>query len=522
MWGDGGAGGNGGEPTGSDAVGGNGGNGGTGSLVFGRGGNGGDGGYVGYTPPTNDTFDGPPSYLYWPAGEAGEAGTARTLFLIPNNGAPGTGNAAPTYTSQFVKAFQDAIQGSEFKLDPTTGSLPHPYYEQQPGLGAVCNWCEGETDSDTWQLFARGQVLKLSLSLAVYDAYKAAQEQAQKFPDNPDKLMTYRYLNYMIGNASTWEWGILTADESNWREKPEGDVPWSLPEPQGPKVPYNQGNNGLIQSYWTNPNGTPKEVPEPKPELWRTAKVVDPTVANGFGAASSALGDLGISLLSAALAGTPQLAYNWGVTQESLIQTLLEGSQSAWFYNSNLDPRLPFSWSGPIKVGNPAATGVPLGDVVIPGPDGVSKQNFLPQMVWLDLPLDLLSYDGSDSLVEQFGEYYMTQFETQFLKANQDMLHLALQTIGDSKVFGIPGTLLYPILKALGPVLSNPPNPVSPTNSVMATATTLAIDTNTALENFSAFISTCGPGCTITDTPGLAPDIGDFYDSFLNPWIKAG
>ena len=537
-WGDGGNGGNGGAPTGPDAVGGLGGRGGNGSLVFGRGGNGGDGGYVAYT--SQETFNGPPDYLYWPAGEAGAAGTGRTLFLFPNDGAPGTGFAAPTYTAEFVKAFQNAIQGPEFKLDPTTGSPPNPnpWYEQQPG-DALCGWCGVAGDgppndptnyaSEQWQTFARGQVLKLSLSLATYEAVKAAQEQAQKFPDNTDKVMTYRNLLYQVGNAMQWEFGALVGDqgaeveggvsENGWRKNaPNGLVPWALPPLRlGSQPPASQ--NGLSQSYWTNPAGTPA----PLPEQWRTGEIVQQNIAPGFGAASSALGDLGIGLLGLAVAGTPQLSFNWGVTQESLIQTLLEGSQSVWFYNSNLDPRVPFSWSGPIKVGNPAETFVPVGDIAVPSPDGFSKQNFIPQMVWNTLPVDYLSYDGSDSLVEQFGEYFIDQYGKQFYSANKGMLSLALDTIDGSNVFGIPGTLLYPIFKALAPVLTNPPNPVNPTNSAMVEATTLAINTNAALNNFDTFIPQCEnekAHCTIADTPGLIEDIQSFYGSFLNPWIS--
>jgi hypothetical protein len=220
-----------------------------------------------------------------------------------------------------------------------------------------------------------------------------------------------------------------------------------------------------------------------------------------------------------AVAGTPQLSFNWGVTQESLIQTLLEGSQSVWFYNSNLDPRVPFSWSGPIKVGNPAETFVPVGDIAVPSPDGFSKQNFIPQMVWNTLPVDYLSYDGSDSLVEQFGEYFIDQYGKQFYSANKGMLSLALDTIDGSNVFGIPGTLLYPIFKALAPVLTNPPNPVNPTNSAMVEATALAEETTQALRNFDTLIQGC-PECTITDTPGLTPSIQNFYSDFLNPWTS--
>jgi len=231
------------------------------------------------------------------------------------------------------------------------------------------------------------------------------------------------------------------------------------------------------------------------------------------------LGDVGISLLGLALAPLSKLSFNWGVTQEAIIQTLLEGAQSQWYYNSNLDPRVPFSWSGLIKTGNPEVTGVPIGDTFAPSPEGLARQNFLPQLVWNTLPVDYLSYDGSDVLVEQIGAFVMDQYEKEFYTANQLMLNEVVFLKGDDRVFGLPAGDLYPLFKALGPVLTSGPNPVNPTNAVMVEATALSEQVIDALNGFDAFISGC-PECTITDTPGLTPSIQNFYSDFLNPWTS--
>ena len=281
-----------------------------------------------------------------------------------------------SYTDGFVDAVKGALDAS-------------PAQPQPPATGKPCDWSLTATpDPHNAQFlaFAGSQQLKYEVALIGYDVYDKARLNAKGAPADSEASRKLRFLQYMLGLSGYWE--ALAADHE--------------------KTLLSPACEGVVRN-------------------WREGTIVN--ARDNFAPATSAMGDVLLAVLTADINRTlgTKAAFVWGAYQEALAQFGVEQSISGWFYTTDLDPRGPINWtttlSGPM---------CPSGEAC---PSVTKEQSYIPQMVWLTLPVDILSYTGDATtenlLIEARGKHYMEEFEKEvgdqdsLLVSTRNMLRIA-------------------------------------------------------------------------------------------------
>ena len=294
------------------------------------------------------------------------------------------------------------------------------------------DWAE-QPDSPQFQKFAKSQHLKYATTLASYEAYRAAREQARKSPANHDKVTAYRYMNYILGITGKWEFAAAAKHQ-------------------------------LLTSWCRG-----------LPQQWREGKAVIPPAPNNFAASTSMVADLGIALVTAGLSRNPRLSFYWGQLQEAYAQYSIENTaHSQWYFKSNLDVRGPFGWY----------------DSSSDSPDASPWQaSWIPQMVWHALTVDILLYDGRPTQaqleVEQLGARYMRTFELKMLAPTRAMFALAADTLHKTVIpIDLQEVFLDQVGMSMASALGGPPHPVHRNHPVMREAIAFQETALRSLRNF--------------------------------------
>jgi hypothetical protein len=320
---------------------------------------------------------------------------------------PGWRTSPTPYTYRFVDAMNRALRSQAFRKQP-------PHHRKD------CRDWANQPDSPQFQKFANSQHLKYATTLASYDAYRAAREQAQKSPDDHEKVTAYRYMNYILGITGKWEFAAAAAEHR------------------------------LLTSWCRG-----------LPQQWREGKAVVPPAPNNFAASTSMVADLGIGLVTAGLSRNPRLSFYWGQFQEAYAQYSIEyTAHSQWYFKSNLDVRGPFGWY----------------DSSSESPDASPwRASWIPQMVWHALTIDILLYDGRPTRahleVEQLGARYMRAFELKMLAPTRAMFALAADTLHKTVVpIDLQEVFLDQVGVSMASTLGDPPHPVNRNHPVMREA----------------------------------------------------
>jgi VCBS repeat-containing protein len=320
---------------------------------------------------------------------------------------PGWRTSPTPYTYRFVDAMNRALRSQAFRKQP-------PHHRKD------CRGWADQPDSPQFQKFANSQHLKYATTLASYDAYRAAREQARKSPDDHDKVTAYRHMNYILGITGKWEFAAAAAEHR------------------------------LLTSWCRG-----------LPQQWREGKAVSPPAPNNFAASTSMVADLGIGLVTAGLSQNPRLSFYWGQFQEAGAQYSIEyTAHSQWYFKSNLDVRGPFGWY----------------DSSSESPDTSPwRASWIPQMVWHALTIDILLYDGRPTRahleVEQLGMRYMRAFELKMLAPTRAMFALAADTLHKTVVpIALQELFLKQVGASMASMLDGPLHPVNRNHPVMREA----------------------------------------------------
>ena len=380
------------------------------------------------------------------------------------------GQAERPYTWNFVDSMENAAR----RWVP-----PQPAPSSQSGFD--CKWSIDGVAGPEEKSFACAMKLKYDLALLTYDLYAVVRVAHDLDPLDPGKNLLLRHMNYIVGLAGYWELGVAKLDTTVLAPACEGTVTdWRT------AAPYIEGNKASVY----------------------------------FPALTSTLGDLLLGLLTAFFHQTLgiEAALYWGAYQEAFAQPSIENNLSGWFFNTDLDPRGPIEW----RV-------TPAGQEAYQYP-----QSFLPQMVWLTLPVDILVYDGIPDLerlrVEEKGRQYMDEFENRIypsatpggegmtlLEATREMVALMDQKYPDCSSGGVLAEwvdVLLPIGVSLfegGDLSSVLPQAVDRTEGSMALAIAL---TEKLQEELDAFVQTGGPidPYLKTENGEQSVDICSLYD----------
>jgi hypothetical protein len=125
------------------------------------------------------------------AGEAEEVdcdGEA-TVFIATKTRLP--------HTHRFVNAMNEAV----ISVTP-----------QQVPSERDCRWSIRRSKTDArFKNFAESQLVKYSLALLAYDIYQEARRLHWEAPDDPEKLQTFRFMNYILGISAYWEIAAASA-----------------------------------------------------------------------------------------------------------------------------------------------------------------------------------------------------------------------------------------------------------------------------------------------------------------------
>jgi len=359
------------------------------------------------------------------------------------------GQAERPYTWNFV----DSMQRAARRWVPA-----QPAPSSQSGLG--CEWSIEGVAGPEEENFACAMKLKYDLALLTYDLYAAARLAHDLDPLDPGKNLLLRFMNYITGLSGYWEVGAASLDTTVLAPACGGTVTeWRT------AAPYIEGEKASVY----------------------------------FPALTSTLSDLLLGLLTAFFNQTlgTEAALYWGAYQEAFAQPSIENNISGWYFNTDLDPRGPIQW----RV-------TPAGQEAYEYP-----QSFLPQMVWLTLPVDILVYDGMPDLerlrVEEKGRQYMDEFENRIypsairggegmtlLEATSEMVTLMTQKYPDCSSAGVLSELMDALLPGAvdlsegGDLSSVLPQAVARTEDSMALAIAL---TEKLQEELDAFVQTGNP-----------------------------
>jgi len=342
-----------------------------------------------------------------PAGRGNPIAGRKLAFPEHAARKPGWRTSPTPYTYRFVDAMNRALRSQAFRKQPPQHRKDCPDWADQP-------------DSPQFQKFAKSQHLKYATTLASYDIYRLAREQAQKSPANHDKVTAYRHMNYILGITGKWEFAAAAAEHR------------------------------LLTSWCRG-----------LPQQWREGKAVIPPAPNNFAASTSMVADLGIGLVTAGLSRNPRLSFYWGQFQEAGAQYSIEHTaHSQWYFNSNLDVRGPFGWY----------------DSSLKSPDASPWQaSWIPQMVWHALTVDILLYDGRPTRahleVEQLGTRYMRAFELKMLTPTRAMFALAEDTLHKTVVpIDLQEVFLDQVGVSMASALGDLPHPVNRNHPAMREA----------------------------------------------------
>ena len=272
----------------------------------------------------------------------------------------GADKAPISYTDGFVDAMERGLRFVE-KQDRET-AVPGP-----------CDWSKAQVPDPTkpyYQAFARSQRLKYEVALIGHGLYREAEQAARSSAAGSAEDQKFRFLNYILGLSGYWEIAAARHEDKLLTFACEGVV-----------------------------------------RDWRDGTVVG--ARKEFAALTSAMGDVLLGALTADFhrLGNTQTAFLFGAYQEAGAQFGVENSVSGWFYDTSLDPRGPIGWTSepPYPLCEHGETSTE------PCVRSRQPQSYIPQMVWLTLPVDILLYTGEPTAenleVEERGRKYMEEFE---------------------------------------------------------------------------------------------------------------
>ena len=350
-------------------------------------------------------------------------------------------NERLSYTDGFVDALKSAL-----------GAVPDQ--PQPPATGKSCDWSEAATpdpQNSQFLAFAGSEQLKYEVALMGYDVYAEARLAARDAAADSEAVRKLRFLQYILGLSGYWE--ALAANHEKTLLSPTCE--------------------GTVRN-------------------WREGKIVN--ARPNFAPATSAMGDVLLGILTADINRTlgTKAAFIWGAYQEALAQFGVEQSSSGWFYITRLDPRGPITWTSTLT-GSACLNGEGC-------PSGTKAQSYVPQMVWLTLPIDILSYTGDATqenlVIEARGQHYMEEFENgvgdqdSLLVATRNMLRIAQASQGAAPDQSMENLVAWlkrhslPLAKNLvGGALPHPQS-ISPQNKVMGKALLFAQQVERDLLNF--------------------------------------
>lgn len=382
-----------------------------------------------------------------------------------------------SYTDGFVDALKKALEAS-------------PQEAQPPTSAKSCDWSMMETpdpQNKNFIAFARSETLKYEVALIGYDLYYKARLAAKDAPADSKALARFRFLKYILGLSGYWE--ALASDYE--------------------KTLLSPACEGTVRN-------------------WREGKIVN--ARKNFASLTSAMGDVLLGILTADINRTlnTKAAFIWGAYQEALAQFGIEESGSGFYYNTLLDPRGPINWTSTIPE--------PLCPSGQPCPSITKQQSYIPQMVWLALPVDILLYTGGlteeNLLIEARGERYMEEFENDLgdqeslLEATRNMLRIAQASQGLTPNHPKERLALWlkrhsmPLVSNLvGGVLPNPQS-VSPQNKEMEKALLFAQQVERDLLKFpeSNYIDPMVLTLSADKIPSTMT-ICDLYDGQIEGWF---
>ena len=382
-----------------------------------------------------------------------------------------------SYTDGFVDALKVALDAS-------------PAQPQPPATGKSCDWSVTATpDAQNIQFlaFAGSQKLKYEVALIGYDVYYKARLAAKGTSADSEASRKLRFLQYILGLSGYWE--ALAADHE--------------------KTLLSPACEGIVRN-------------------WREGNIVNARA--NFAPATSAMGDVLLGLLTADIDRTlgTKAAFVWGAYQEALAQFGVEQSSSGWFYTTDLDPRGPINWTSTLTA--------PMCRSGQACPSITKAQSYIPQMVWLTLPVDILSYTGDATkenlLIEARGKHYMEEFENEvgdqdsLLVATRNMLRIAQASQGvapDQRT----GRLALWLKRHSLPLASNlvggvlpGPRSVSPKNKEMGKALLFAQQVERDLLKFpeSRHIDQMVVTRSVENAPATMT-ICELYDGAVEGWL---
>ena len=386
-------------------------------------------------------------------------------------------NERLSYTDGFVDALKIALDA--------VSDQPQP-----PATGKSCDWSEAATpdpQNSQFLAFAGSEELKYEVALIGYDVYTKARLAARDTAADSESMRKLRFLQYILGLSGYWE--ALAADYE--------------------KTLLSPACEGTVRN-------------------WREGKIVN--ARPNFAPATSAMGDVLLGILTADINRTlgTKAAFIWGAYQEALAQFGVEQSSSGWFYITRLDPRGPINWTSTLT-GSACLSAEEC-------PSVTKAQSYVPQMVWLTLPVDILSYTGEATeenlFIEARGQRYMEEFENgvggqdSLLVSTRNMLRLAQTSQGvvpDQPMENLVGWLKrhsLPFVENLvGGVLPHPQS-LSPQNKEMKKALLFAQQVERDVLNFPQskhidpmVVTRSVEGASATMT------ICELYDGAVEGWL---
>ena len=379
-----------------------------------------------------------------------------------------------SYTDSFVDAMSRALASLPDQAKPSIVDL-------------ACTWSTAEThdpNDPIFRAFAESQRLKYQVALTGYDLYIEARRAALNAPPDAEASRKFRFVNYILGLSGYWELASIK-----------------------PKTLLTPACSGTVQN-------------------WREGSIVN--AGANFAPLTSAMGDVFLGLLTAhthRVIGT-KAAFIWGAYQEALAQFGIETSGSAWFYTTKLNPRGPIYWTGVSP--KPLCTSSPC-------PKVTKAQSYIPQVVWLTLPIDILSYTADSTpqnvLVEARGERYMKEFEVastdrdSLLQSTHKMLQRTFTDL-DAVPNNRPERFLHwldslplPFSALVDDGVLPKPQSVSALNQEMAKAILFANQVEQDLLNFPTSDVINPLVLTVPANGGPAMTICDLYNGFTEEWV---